>query len=269
MFFVFKRGMLKTLKIVLFLLAPFYLLSQPPVKDGINIKIDSVSTNDTSVFDVTTTPPLYKGQTTYLQMLNDLKQNFIFSSKILTVKKEGKVFIEFVIDKKGHLSRFKVLKSLHPIIDNEIMSSIKKTEGFWHCAKIYDVDVNSRFVFPFIYKIPETIEFPKLKDSIINQVQFYYKTFVYPLPSFKKTHGTLIFKAIINQDETIQVTNIIKHTLPPFEKEFLRIVSQTQWKPLKINGELRKCEVLIKIDYRTSRFFPKYTFVSIEKMDCK
>ncbi len=254
--------MFRLYKIVLFLLLPFNLLSQQP--DRINIEIDSVSANDTTVFNVTTTLPLYKGQTTYLQLLNDLKRNFIFSSKILNIKKEGKVFIEFVIDKKGCLSRFKVLKSLHPLIDNEIILCIKKTEGFWNCAKIYDVDVNSRFVIPFTYEMPQTIEFPKLKDTMSSQFHFFYKSYAYPLPNVKKNQGTLIFKAIINQDETIDVVNIIKHTLPPFEKELLKIVSQTKWTPLKVNGELKKYEALVNVKYYTSVLLSKKALIFVD-----
>jgi len=253
-----------TLTVILFFIALKLSAQQADIDyDGI-IKIDSVKADDTTIFTITTTNPAYKGQTTYLKLFNDLKQNFIFSSKILNIKKEGKSYIEFVIDKKGALTRFKVLKSLHPFIDNEIIRCIKQTEGFWSCAKIYDVDVNSKFVVPYIFKLPQQVTLPKLKDSLPTLLPFFYKNYSYPLTKFKKIDDNLKFKGIIKQNGTFYVSEVLKHTLPHFEKEFLRIASLTQWIPFKTNGDYQKYEIQVNVRYQTKLLFPKRTRIFIE-----
>lgn len=66
---------------------------------------------------------------------------------------EGRVFLEFVINKDGSLSDMKVIRGLMPSCDEEAMRAIKLTKK-WVPGKQNGKVVRSKFNLAVIYKLP-------------------------------------------------------------------------------------------------------------------
>lgn len=67
--------------------------------------------------------PEFKGGKTAL--MNYLGENIRYPKEAQKDNAEGTVFVSFTIDKKGNVSNSKVVRSIHPLLDNEALSVIK------------------------------------------------------------------------------------------------------------------------------------------------
>ncbi|QOI97949.1 MAG: TonB family protein [Flammeovirgaceae bacterium] len=65
---------------------------------------------------------------------------------------EGKVFVEFIVERDGTLSNYRLLRGISPDCDEEAVRSIKATNLRWNPAKQRGVPVRSKFVMPIIFR---------------------------------------------------------------------------------------------------------------------
>jgi TonB family protein len=84
-------------------------------------------------------PPIYPTSANYPQFINSLKNDLIYPQKALDNNIEGLVEIEFIVERGGVPTRFKVLKGIGYGCDEEVIELIKKSK--WHTG-IY----NGRFI---------------------------------------------------------------------------------------------------------------------------
>ncbi len=67
---------------------------------------------------------------------------------------EGRVVIQFVIDKDGSISDAKVAKSLHPLFDNEALRVVKAMPK-WIPGKIGGKPMKTKYMLPIKFKLPQ------------------------------------------------------------------------------------------------------------------
>ncbi|GAB3926821.1 energy transducer TonB [Mucilaginibacter myungsuensis] len=84
------------------------------------------------------------------EFMNFLYNNVRYPMEDRMAKRGGKVFVQFVIEKNGSLSQFKIIKSVSKTIDQEAIRVIKSSPK-WKPAKEKGVIVRQLFTAPFAF----------------------------------------------------------------------------------------------------------------------
>jgi len=66
----------------------------------------------------------------------EFKSKIEFPDHLRKKENSGVVYFEVFIDTLGNINEFKILKSLHPILDNEVKEKIYATNGMWKILRI-------------------------------------------------------------------------------------------------------------------------------------
>jgi protein TonB len=75
-----------------------------------------------------------------------------YPTKAINSKLEGRVYLSFVINKKGDVSDISILRSLSAECDAEAVKALKKV-GKWNPGKQRGVPVNVRMTLPISFKL--------------------------------------------------------------------------------------------------------------------
>ena len=89
------------------------------------------------------------GEEARMKFLND---NLVYPAQAREAGLEGKVFIEFVVEKDGRLTDIRVKKSVAPSLDNEAIRVVKMMPK-WNPGKQRNTAVRSRFTMPINFKL--------------------------------------------------------------------------------------------------------------------
>lgn len=65
---------------------------------------------------------------------------------------EGKVFVQFVVNKKGEVTNIKILKGIHPLLDKEAIRVVEKMPN-WKPGKQNGKTVSVKYNLPLSFKI--------------------------------------------------------------------------------------------------------------------
>ena len=72
---------------------------------------------------------------------------------------QGRVIVSFTISEEGKLTKVKVLKNLHPLLDQEAVRVIQSAPDIWKPGSMHDrgktVPVAVKYTFPVRFKLPE------------------------------------------------------------------------------------------------------------------
>ena len=99
------------------------------------------------VEEVEVTAPLFTGVENAIKVQNEsanalirqyLKDNIIYPEKAKLSKKEGTEVVQFTVTEEGNVADFKIINSICPEIDYEIIRALKNTTGMWFPGFIYE-----------------------------------------------------------------------------------------------------------------------------------
>ena len=65
---------------------------------------------------------------------------------------EGRVFVTFVVDKKGYVTRVEIQRGAHPLLDNAVIAAINKSDR-WKPGMQGGMPVNVAMSMPVIFKL--------------------------------------------------------------------------------------------------------------------
>ena len=103
--------------------------------------------NPSDISEIKTKAEYPGGIDAFRQMISD---NLNYSEDAQTNGIEGRVYVQFIINKEGNLVEAKVLKGVHPSLDKEALRVVNLSEkwkpGTWH-GEI----VNMSFTFPVVF----------------------------------------------------------------------------------------------------------------------
>jgi len=110
--------------LIVFLIAPFFVIAQEPLKmDEANAPRFVPNENVAGL--------LYESSPTFESYLQD---NIKYPKEAIKCFNQGTVVVQFVINANGELSDFKVINSVCPVIDKEVLRVVKTTDGMWKPA---------------------------------------------------------------------------------------------------------------------------------------
>jgi TonB family protein len=94
-------------------------------------------------------PKLKTGET----ILGFIAKNLVYPIDAKEEGIQGKVIVKFMIMEDGSTGRFELLKSVHPLLDNEALRTIKLTQNNWTPGEISNNQVKVEYTIPIDYKI--------------------------------------------------------------------------------------------------------------------
>lgn len=83
-----------------------------------------------------------------------LKENLKYSNEAKDKNIQGRVYVKFKITENGKIKDVKIIRSIHPLIDNEAKKVIKEMPN-WIPAKANNEQVESEKVLPIIFINPK------------------------------------------------------------------------------------------------------------------
>ncbi|RQO32309.1 hypothetical protein DBR32_01480 [Taibaiella sp. KBW10] len=92
--------------------------------------------------------PSYKGN-----YINYLSNNIRYPNKALEERITGTVVIGFNIAQDGKMTDVWILKSVHPLLDNEALRVIKSTYKKWSPGKYHNIPMTKPFIAPIIFNL--------------------------------------------------------------------------------------------------------------------
>lgn len=93
----------------------------------------------------------YKGgDSEFFQFLG---KSLIYPPKAKSAGIQGKVYVSFSISELGKVSDFKILRSVHKILDDEAIRVLKLTSGKWLPASFEGENVGVRYITPISFTL--------------------------------------------------------------------------------------------------------------------
>ena len=169
---------------------------------------------------------------------------------------QGRVVIEFTVDKKGNIVNPRVIRTATPLLDREALRIISKMPR-WLPGKRDWMYVDMKYILPIIFSLDEAA--PKLEkrshsnidpSKIVKQwpsfpggdmalQNFINREMDYlPAAMRKGDQGKVIVRFLIDSKGNVVKPRIYKGISSSIDREALRIVSKMpRWKPAKmLNG---------------------------------
>ena len=113
------------------------------------ISLGSAAADDT-IHDKVDEMPTYKGGNDALMKF--ICNNMVYPKEAINSGIEGRVVIQYVIEKDGKVSARKVVKSVSPQLDAEALR-VSKLINNWTPGKIKGDPVRCHFTLPFVFKL--------------------------------------------------------------------------------------------------------------------
>ena len=114
---------------------------------------DEVVRKDTAcVFGMVDEMPQFPGG--FSAMMNYVGQNIKYPAEAVAKGLEGRVVVQFVVDKEGNLQDVKVIKGIDPLLDQEAVRVISSMPQ-WIPGKQKGKAVNVQFNMPLQFQIPQ------------------------------------------------------------------------------------------------------------------
>jgi TonB family protein len=135
-------------------------------EDPSEIKVIEVDITDTSlkapgdsIFDAAAVQEQAEYPGGMRELMKFLSSEIKYPQECEEKQISGKVWVEFVVDKKGKIAKTKVKRSAHPLLDAEAIRVVNLFLD-WKPAKHKGENVSQRYLLPINFKLP-----PKEEDK--------------------------------------------------------------------------------------------------------
>jgi TonB family protein len=107
--------------------------------------------SDTAAPVFVETLPVFEGgdQLFYRFLVTEL----IYPQEAIEREIQGKVYITFEVDTLGHISNLSVVRSVHPLLDEEALRVMRKTDGKWKPATMNALPISSKMTVPVVFSL--------------------------------------------------------------------------------------------------------------------
>lgn len=261
-------------KIILFLLliSPFITTAQPSTKKKVYKYYEAEK------------KPEYPGG------LDALKEFFSDNIKYPPLakeqKKQGKVFIKFVVKKDGSIDNIKVLKTFHEHCSKEAIKVAKKMK-VWQPGELHEKKVSVEVILPVEFVLPkealleddleihntpktrlpskgevfEVVEFmPEYSGGRDSLAVFIAKHLNYPKMAIEAgKEGTVYLRFVVEPSGRVTKIRVLKTFDKACTKEAIRVIRLTsgKWKPGKQRGKKVRVNVVQPIKFKLNNPTPK------------
>ena len=207
------------------------------------------------------------------EMMKFLQQNIKYPKEAQEQGKQGRVIVQFVVNKDGSIVNDSIVRSVDPLLDAEALRVVRSMPN-WTPGKQKGKPVRVRFTLPVTFhlngdapkqateaKQPEATddkifqvvedqpEFPGGMEALMKHLS---KEIKYPKEAQDKgTQGRVIVQFVVRKDGSITDAKIMKPVDPLLDAEALRVVSEMpNWIPGKQRGEAVNVRFTLPVMFR-------------------
>ena len=233
----------------------------------------SGNSEDGEIFQVVEEQPLFPGG--MQEMMKFLQQNIKYPKEAQEQGKQGRVIVQFVVNKDGSIVNDSIVRSVDPLLDAEALRVVRSMPN-WTPGKQKGKPVRVRFTLPVTFhlngdapKQATEVKQPEATDDKIFQVvedqpefpggmeglmKHLSKEIKYPKEAQEKgTQGRVIVQFVVRKDGSITDAKIMKPVDPLLDAEALRVVSEMpNWIPGKQRGEAVNVRFTLPVMFRLS-----------------
>ena len=185
---------------------------------------------------------------------------------------EGRVTTQFTITKEGKLINVRILRGIHPLLDEEAIRVIESAPQIWKPGEKKGKPIDVTYTFPVIFKLTDEERaqvdsgqfmafdygVKEKKPSFNNGDYFEFAKWirehlVYPEEAKKVgLEGRVYVSVTIDEKGKLVNPAVYRSTNKIFEEEALRVISSApdKWKPgLNAKGEPMALSLLIPVNF--------------------
>lgn len=227
---------------------------------------DNHTTEKDSVYEITEEPAEYPGG---LQAaMQYLAQNIKYPPKVMKLGIQGRVIAQIIIRSDGKVSDVKIIHSLHPDLDKEVIR-VLEAMPLWTPGKKGGKAVNTKITIPVKFnsgppasqnteqKTNDNIcerpdIFPEFPGGIKKLNKYIQKHIIHWKSSqTQNEQARVITTFIIGEDGSVSNVRVIQGGSPALNAEAYRIISQMpKWKPGQQGGKPVSVKMNIPILFR-------------------
>lgn len=251
------------------------------------------SNKDAPVFEVVDEAPQYPGGITAL--MEFLKTNIRYPEAAHKAGTQGRVIVQFVVEKDGSISEARIAKSVSTELDKEAIRVISAMP-VWIPGKQKGEPQRVRFTVPVMFRLSGGPVAEEIKDSNLSEVvvkgyggeegvnsapvifevveqmpkypggvngmmQYLARTIKYPVVAQEsKMEGRVIVQMIVNKEGQVTNTKVIRSVSPELDAEAIRVVSSMpRWEPGMQRGQAVNVKYTLPITFKLEKPQPKPT----------
>ena len=226
------------------------------------------------VFQVVEEQPMFPGGMG--EMMKFLQQNVKYPKEAQDQGKQGRVIVQFVVNKDGSISNDTIVRSVDPLLDAEALRVVRSMPN-WTPGKQKGEAVRVRFTLPVtfrldggeeskpaevkqvvktstqgeeIFKVVE--QMPEYPGGMEELMKFLQRNVKYPKEAQEQgKQGRVIVQFVVEKDGSITDAKILKSVDPQLDAEALRVVNaMPDWTPGKQKGEPVRTRFTLPVTFR-------------------
>ena len=204
-----------------------------------------------------------------------LGQNIKYPAEAKEKGVQGRVIVQFVVEKDGTIVNAKVVRGVDPDLDAEALRVVNQSPK-WKPGKQKGEAVRVKYTLPIMFRLgndssdSKAAEAPreaKVDENGVHQVceempefpggmaecmKYLSKNINYPEDCKKEgIQGRVIVQFVVDKDGSIKDPTIARGVHPSLDKEALRVLSSMpNWKPGKQKGEAVKVRYTIPVMFK-------------------
>lgn len=197
----------------------------------IAVKSMQAQTDSLEIFDMAVVSQQAEYPGGQEQLYKYISQNIVYPRYEGILNVQGRVFVEFVVERNGQVSSIKIKRGVSPGLDAEAINVVRKM-GRWKPAMMDKRTVRMRYVLPVNYTIPGATgpeqNYPVFADSRYNGFYDYIaKNLVYPLTAQEAgIQGVVRVKCYFSEKGELTQYDISEKLDPACDNEALRLVKE-------------------------------------------
>ena len=196
-------------------------------------------------------------------LMKFISSNLKYPAEALDKGIQGRVIVQFIVEKDGSLSNINVVRGVDPLLDDEAVRIIESSPK-WKPGKQKGQAVSVKFTVPIRFKIPgkeeaatesgdgQTAdkvdangvhmvceEMPEFPGGMTECMKYLGKNVKYPAEALEKgIEGRVIVQFVVEKDGSITNAKVVRGIHPSLDAEALRVMnSMPKWKPGKQKGQ--------------------------------
>lgn len=226
------------------------------------------------IFQVVEEQPMFPGGME--EMMKFLQQNTKYPKEAQDKGIQGRVVVQFVVNKDGSISNDTVVRSVDPMLDAEAVRVVRSMPN-WTPGKQKGEPVRVRFTLPVSFRLsgddgkPIQVQATQEKtteDEIVNipevlpeypggmgeLMKFLSRNIKYPKEAQDKgIQGRVVLQFVVNKDGSICDSKVVKAVDPQLDAEALRVINaMPNWTPGKQKGEPVRTRFTLPVSFRLS-----------------
>lgn len=191
----------------------------------------------------------------------------------------GRVVCNFIVEKDGRLTDFKVLRGVDPLLDNEAIRILKAMPK-WTPGKQRGENVRVRFTLPVVFRLMGVEELapppppstpiresgsddifvavdtqPEFPGGQATMMRWLSDNIKYPAVAQENgIDGRVVVNFIVEKDGTLSDVNVIRGVDPSLDKEAVRVIqSMPNWKPGMQKNEAVRVRYALPVVFRLQK----------------